>query len=328
MLLAMAAGAYLPWANRAAATTYYWGVGDGNWSTGTNWLPNGVPADVDDVNIVESDNVARTITYDYTGPAVTLNTLTIDLTGGSNFATLSIAANNLTSNYEEVGYNGNGAVNQSGGTNTVTELDLGYLSASTGTYTLGTGATLSSSSETVGVGGNGTFYQTGGTNTPGGLVLGRYMAASAATYILEVGATLSSADELIGDYGNGIFNQTGGTNTVTGGLVIAEGRNGVYSLSGVGALSVVGNENIGEGSGGNGTFNQTGGTENALDAGLFLGYNSGSAGTYVLGAGAALSGFGGEVVGYSGNGIFDQTGGTNTVAGGLDLGFNSGSAGA
>lgn len=66
----------------AEAATHSWNVGNGNWSVAGNWSPVGVPGAGDTVNIVDSDGVSRTITYDYIqiGPGITLVVLTLDLT--------------------------------------------------------------------------------------------------------------------------------------------------------------------------------------------------------------------------------------------------------
>ena len=58
----------------ARAQTSNWNVGNGNWSVPGNWSPSGVPGAGDTVNIVDSDGVSRTITYDFIhiGPALTL----------------------------------------------------------------------------------------------------------------------------------------------------------------------------------------------------------------------------------------------------------------
>ena len=82
---------------------------------------------------------------------------------------------------------------------------------------------------------------------------------------------------------------------------------------------------------GTGTFIQTKtyywdpGT-NTVSGNLFLGYNSGSNGTYELdGSNQLSSSF--EYVGYNGTGTLSQGGGTNTIANGLCLAFYSGSNG-
>ena len=98
-----------------------WNDGTGNWSEPANWTPAGVPEAGDDTNIVFNDDVARTVTYDYTGPAVMLGPLTIDMTGaGTNATTLSMGANALSTNSGEyIGEDGRGTFDQSGGTHTL-----------------------------------------------------------------------------------------------------------------------------------------------------------------------------------------------------------------
>jgi autotransporter-associated beta strand protein len=78
---------------------------------------------------------------------------------------------------------------------------------------------------------------------------------------------------------------------------------------------------------GTGTFTQTGGTN--APGNLYLGYNSGSNGTYALSGTGSLScqsEFSDEYIGYSGTGTFVQTGGINAVQN-LYLGYKSGSQG-
>ena len=83
-------------ASPAGATTKDWNDVSGNWANGGSWTPIGVPAAGDNVNIVFGDDVARTVTYDYAGPDITLGTLTLDMVGlGTNGVTLTMAANSL-----------------------------------------------------------------------------------------------------------------------------------------------------------------------------------------------------------------------------------------
>ena len=118
-----------------------WNDGSDNWSNGAAWTPAGVPGASDTVNIVFGDDVARTVTYDYTGPAITLGLLSVDMTGaGTNATTLTMAANALTtSGGERIGQNGRGTFTQSGGTHTINtnDLNLGSNVGSVGTYNLG-----------------------------------------------------------------------------------------------------------------------------------------------------------------------------------------------
>jgi hypothetical protein len=96
----------------AWAATKDWNDGTDNWSNAAAWTPAGVPGAGDTVNVVFADDTARTVTYDYTGPAITLASLNVDLTGmGTNSTTLSMAANALsTTGSEQIGQNGRGTV--------------------------------------------------------------------------------------------------------------------------------------------------------------------------------------------------------------------------
>ena len=158
----------IAWQRGALAATRTWLDGSSNWSTPGNWTGGAVPGAFDTVDITNTDGVNRTITYDYTGAAVTLSALNIDLTGGSGSAadTLSMSANNLSSGGETVGVNGSGVVVQSGGTNAVgNAFYMATGGASTGTYSLSGTGSLSASYEVIGSGGTGNFNQSGGTNT-------------------------------------------------------------------------------------------------------------------------------------------------------------------
>ncbi len=243
-----------------------WAWAQDNWTGDSsdwdsdNWSPVGVPGDWHDgvpgpgaiTNIVDSDGVSRTVTYDYTGTGA-LSSLTVDLTGGSGTAsnTLSMSANHLTvssefatsgAGDEIVGYNGTGHFIQSGGTNTINRgiIYVGFFGGSSGTYNLsGTGNLEANfSSEWVGYKGTGSFTQTGGTNT------------------VDFGSIKVG---VLGGFGN--YTQSGGTTTVQNGSVSLGGPAGVgsYTLSG-GTLSaptiyVGGDEN---GSGGSGILNVSG----------------------------------------------------------------------
>jgi len=107
----------------ALATTYNWNGGFGNWNSGGNWIPFGIPRVGDIANVTNTLGAAQTVTYNYTGTAVALNTLTIDLSGntGAGSETLAISTNDaLTAGIENVGYsgvegNGSGTLSQSSG---------------------------------------------------------------------------------------------------------------------------------------------------------------------------------------------------------------------
>ena len=99
---------------------------------------------------------------------------------------------------------------------------------------------------------------------------------------------------------------------------------GAITLSGLGELSVSDFEYIGYSN--SGSFTQSAGTNNITPSGtLSLGYNSGSSGTYNLGAGSLTAQV--ECVGYSGSGTFTQSGGTNFTSYGIYLGVSPAASG-
>jgi hypothetical protein len=238
--------------------------------------------------------------------------------------TLASGASLLASNSSEVvGYSGLGNFNQTGGTNTITngQLALGYgyggNADATGTYTLGSGASLlaSNSYEEFGFAGVGNFNQTGGSNTitSAGLIVGyggTNGISGTGNYILGSGATLlaSNSYEQIGFRGVGNFNQTGGSNTITGqelDLAVNSGA-GTYTLSG-GTLNApkayVGGSSTG--AGGIGIFNVSG------------------SGTFSIASTLQIFGTGSMTInGSIANGALDSAGNLNVAPGGL-LNLNS-----
>ena len=83
-----------------------------NWNAPANWLPVGVPGNGDTANIPFGDFMNHTVLYDYTGAAVTLNSLTIDSNPGLPYplftiptitTTLSMAGNTLSATTEFIG---------------------------------------------------------------------------------------------------------------------------------------------------------------------------------------------------------------------------------
>lgn len=326
----------VPFALSAHAATKDWNAGTGNWSDGANWTPAGVPAASDTVKVVFSNDVARTVTYDFTGPAITLGPVTVDMTGaGTNAATLSMAANSLTTNSGEIiGDVGRAIFDHSGGTNTATAngLVLGNAGTGVGTYNLsGTGALVATTNEIVGAAGVGNFNQSGGTNTITGagnsLVLGS--GPGTGNYTLT-GGTLSVADfEYVGQVGTGVFEQSGGSNT-TNALSVGETVTalGTYSLGG-GTLTVTGGASIGTFATGSetqngGTFVQNGGIHNV--SALTIGNKAGATGSYTLSSGTLVSSSS-ELIGESGKGSFFQSGGVHTSIGNISIGADVGATG-
>lgn len=100
LVMAFAFSLALP--NPAHATKFWKnGVTNGNWNVAANWstisasdtTTSGVPIAGEDVNIVNADGVAHTVTYDVNAP--TLRLLTVNQTGaGAAVNTLSISSNN------------------------------------------------------------------------------------------------------------------------------------------------------------------------------------------------------------------------------------------
>jgi hypothetical protein len=216
---------------------------------------------------------------------------------------------------EYVGFSGNGAFNQTGGSNSAPNVDIGLYAGSAGSYALsGNGGLTVKAFEVVGQYGNGTFTQGGGTNSVGTLFLGG-MAGSNGSYSLSGNGSLSAGtNEYVGYAGNGSFAQSAGTNS-TPSLYLGynPGANGNYVLSGNGSLAVTGAEYIGYS--GNGTFNQGGGT-NAISGGLCVGGNS----SYALSAGTLAAGS----MTVNSGGSLAWSGGTLNVMGPLSgAGLNS-----
>ena len=218
----------------------------------------------------------------------------VNLGGGSfivNGTTSGITSGSLVAYNGYVGYSGTGTFTQSGGSNTVvgSGLYLGYNAGDAGTYTLSGAGLLWATDEYVGNSGTGTFIQSGGTNTCTGLNLG---LGSSGSYNLSGAGVLSAYGETVGDFGSATFAQSGGVNILNSysGLYLgfSLGSSGVYNLSGAGVLTAT-NASQYVGNSGTGTFIQTGGTNNLTGGYLYLGYGSGSSGSYNLsGSGSAF----------------------------------------
>ncbi|MCL4502011.1 MAG: autotransporter domain-containing protein [Deltaproteobacteria bacterium] len=236
----------------------------------------------------------------------------ITLDGG---ATLTVPPD-ITNANETIGNLSAGTLNQTGGTNTVTNvLTLGNSATGSGFYTL-SGGTLSvnsaAGSDLIGLAGRGAFTQTGGAHlVTNSLIVGGTDGLGnngIGSYSLSGGTLSVGVFEELGNVGSGIFTQTAGSHTVAGDLDLGvAGGSGAYTLSGSGSLTAI-NEVVGYS--GRGAFTQTGGT-NTVTGTLYLGYNAGSNGTYNL-SGGSLSAAN-EIIGGAGPGAFIHTGGTNSA---------------
>ena len=250
---------------------------------------------------VETNRVVSTFgdfTYNLDGGSLTTNTIDLqsysnfNQTGGKNTVsdTLSLENNyDGESNYtlsEGVLNAGNIVVNggtftQTGGSNKVDNLYLGYAEAGNGTYNLSGTGSLTAENVIISRLGNGTFNQLGGSNKANYIAVsscadGKGCSATTGIYNLS-GGSLSvnnmdiatyfdrTDDDGAGAYPVGVFNQSGGTVIVDNQLNFADenGAEGTYNLSGgslqAGELGLLDNEQTGR----SGVFNQTGGTVNA-----------------------------------------------------------------
>jgi hypothetical protein len=334
-IVILAAAVCVQWTHRAQGATESWTGTTGNWAVAGNWS-SGVPAAGDTVNITDDDNTSRNITYNYTGSAIILGTLTVDNDGPSGTNTLSMTGTGtaLAASNENIGDSGTSTLQgfavmtQSVGTNSITNtIALGNGAKDMGTYNLSSTGTLVSAIETMGVNGTGSFTQSGGTNTitnSGEFNLGNN-SGSSGSYILSGGTISCDGGESVGVSGTGNFSQSNGINDVVV-LFVAEVStgNGTYSLSNTGAINS-NSEYVGVG--GAGTFIQSGGTNSITAVGsqpLYLGYNAASSGYYSLSDGTlsctAVGGGGNEYIGYGGSGTFVQSGGTNSVSGNVYVG--------
>lgn len=321
--------------------TYQWSGGVDSWTALGNWRDYNNP---DQSNPCDYAALAPPGSSDtvYIGnggaPEITSSSVAESLTidQGSSLKLLDGSLTISDAN-EIVGYNGDGAFIQTGGSNIAHDespLVLGWNAGSHGTYTMSGGIVSLTSiytsnftwgTEIVGLGGDGTFNQSGGAQSMNqSLVLGS-LSDSSGVFNLMAGSLSVLNDEFIGGSGTGDFVQTGGTNLTAENIFLgyddAESQ-GTYAISN-GVLSVGGQVQVGVA--GTGLFNQNGGSVSADY--IQIGCNTGATGQYNL--------YGGSVnapawiqVGYSGTASFAQSGGAVSVGGiGIFLGSNSGGTG-
>jgi fibronectin-binding autotransporter adhesin len=260
ILAAAAGGVSLAAWPAYAINTDNWKGGSSNWNNSANWSSNAVPGAGDIVNVTGTNGFSFTVSYDYTGSALTVGTLTIDLTnsGATGSAALSMTGNTLSSVNEMIGVSGVGLFNQSGGANSVAggTFYIGQTASGTGTYLLSGGAfsIFGGTGEVVGDLGAGTFTQSGGSNSSSLLTLGA-IGGSAGTYSLSGLSHLNVTNEIIGSAGKGTFTQTNGQNICGNEVDIGRsaGSIGSYTIGGTGASLVAeGSMYVGGSSGGAG----------------------------------------------------------------------------
>jgi hypothetical protein len=252
-------------------------------------------------------------------------------------STQTLEASNGSS--EIVGNIGSAALNQSGGTNTITGgLSIASNADATGTYNF-SGGTLSvtgGAGETIANEGTATFSQTAGLNniSAGALYIANSAGSNGLYSLASAGALTVKGNEYVGNGGNGSFVQVGGTNAIseTYSLFLGAngGSNGIYALTGgtleVSGLVVTDNGEV-IGDAGSGTFIQSGGT-NTGAVSLNLGAAPGGTGLYSLSGSGVLNVLAEEFVADSGStasgstATFIQVGGTNN-SGALAIGENA-----
>ena len=319
----------------------YGGAGTFNQSGGTHTVAGGL--------YVGSPAGPAAGTFTLSGGTVTAGGVAVASAAGSTNAWVQTGGTLTTSGGLSVGYDGNGTLNQSGGTVGVpaNNLYVGSQVGGVGLYRLSGTATLNVvGQEVVGNAGTGSVVQTGGTNAvtsgSGQLVLGNY-AGSTGSYSLVAGSLSTTGGEQVGLAGVGAFNQSGGTNAVGGSLQVGVNAvAGTYNLA-AGALTVAVGESVASTAGS--TFHQTGGTNTAgtpaAPNDLVVGNGTGTRGLFLLDnpTGSSrpptLTITGNELLGLYGpangvaaaTGTFNQSAGTHSVAGTLFLGYGLGTTG-
>jgi T5SS/PEP-CTERM-associated repeat protein len=306
----------------AMAVPRSWIGGSGSWSTPGLWSPSGIPGAADDVSIAPIDGVSRTVTYDYGGAAVTLNSLVVDLNAvASGTTTLLMPGNNLTVTHQHVGFNGSGTLRQSGGTwDVVDHLRVGTNLGSTGEVTVsGAGTSLESAWLSLGASGEGSL-----TIEDGGLVtvenkasIGDALSGQGTVIVRNSDSVLNILGWMdVGYQGRGSLSiLDGGRVTDAGGMFVAghgdgEGHvlvNGANSRLNVGWINV--------GTRGLGTLLIESGGEATSTSGVHIGENATAVGTITVdGADSRLESSWYIVVGANGDGTLNVLDGAEAVA--------------
>jgi hypothetical protein len=224
--------------------------------------------------------------------------------GGSGTSTYTLSGTGAlsVSGKEYVGNGGTGIFNQTGGTNTNSDLYVGYPSGCNGTYTLsGNGSLLVGGVEAVaGTECIGIFNQSGGTNTVGSIEIGE------------------------GPFSIGTYALSGGTASVYGNVYIggssgSPGGEGTLTVSNTGQMTATGTVQVYN----TGQLNINGGT---IGATTLIGSYTQTAGNATFGqvtGGGKVMITGGETQ-LNGNGQASQIGGlTMSGTGTLDITNNS-----
>lgn len=193
------------------------------------------------------------------------NNLNIGLNTGSS-GTYNLSGGNLSTQFANVCWSGDGVFNHSGGSFNVTAgagLQVGFGDGN-GMYNLSGTGSLTATNELIGNVGTGVFNQAGGTNTITSTLFLGSDSGSSGTYNIS-GGTLDIGGNIVdGFFSTSTLNVDGGTLNVGGGTINADflnvgnssGSNGSHTLES-GESIFAGSETIGNS--GTGVFNQTGG---------------------------------------------------------------------
>ena len=269
------------------------GIGSaGSYTIDNSNAPSTFTAGALDVGLFGSGN------FTHNAGSVTANSLTVASVEGSN-GTYTLAGGTLTVGTgsgvtEQIGFFGDGAFAQSGGTHQVKgDTHLGGGVTGNGAYTLSGGQFTVNGNISVGDTGAGTFNHTGGALSVSQGLLVASNAGSIGTYNLSgpssgTGAsTVSAFFASIGNAGKGTFNQTGGSMLSNSQVEVGvmPGSTGAYSMDASTGASTLTTFLLFVGHEGAGTFVQNAGSVNVKTS-LAVGISPGSTGTYTL-AGSA-----------------------------------------
>jgi autotransporter-associated beta strand protein/T5SS/PEP-CTERM-associated repeat protein len=141
--------------------------------------------------------------------------LNIGSTSGTAAAS-GMSGGYLSTYYMIIGYNGGGSFTQTGGSDYIGQLNVGFNYS--GTYSLSAPGLLETSAQIIGYNNPGTFIQTGGTNYAGSLQFGQGGNVGPGYYNLSGG--LLEVDQILVGSGSGLLTFSGGTIEAVGsGLV-------------------------------------------------------------------------------------------------------------
>lgn len=313
----------------------YWQVGEGNWSTGSNWS-YGEPYSAD------SAYINNTGTAHITLPGEKCERLWLGQNPGARGTVKMISGDLTVFDREHIGSSGQGRFEQIGGIHYIglghdpdfAGLYLGQHNDANGIYIL-TDGELQAENEFVGFHGKGKFLHVDGDNLIQRDLHVGYNPGSCGQYILfAVTSNLMGGFAVkcttIGYHGTGVFTHYNGTHTVGGNLKIGAeyDSKGTYYLHN-GKLTAD-SEYIGYA--GTGTFIQYDGTHDVNSTepnygNLYIGYTPDGNGTYELRGGDLFAE--NEYIGFegAGSGHFFHTGGNNYIKNDIYLGYKPGSNG-